>query len=300
VREASARFAVPQTWVRAVIRQESGGREYFHGAPVTSTAGAMGLMQLMPATYAELAARYGLGDDPYDPHDNIMAGTAYISELAARYGSPGFLAAYDAGPRRVDDYLAGRSALPNETIAYLASVAPRLVGSGAMSGPLAAFAGGGGGAAVSQAPPPVEVAEAEPPTAPGSQLWGGAPAAPAPAPAFVPPAAPPPRPAARGGFGLIGSAYADTLPMDTRDARWGVQVGAFTDPSQARQVADGARQVASAQLSRAQTVVGSVTHADGKVFYRARLIGVTEPAADSACGVLSARKWPCLAVPPGG
>jgi hypothetical protein len=216
-----------------------------------------------------------------------MAGTAYISELAARYGSPGFLAAYDAGPRRLDDYLAGRASLPNETVAYLDQVAPRLVGTGAMSGPLAAFARGAPVPPPSQAP--VEVAEAEPPTAPGSRLWGGVPMAPAPAP--------PPRP---GGFGLIGSAYADTRPMDPRDARWGVQVGAFTDPAQARQVANSARQVASAQLAAAHTVVGAVTHADGKVFYRARVIGVTQPAADSACGLLSARQWPCLAVPPGG
>ena len=44
----------------------------------TSQAGAMGLMQVMPVTYDELRARYNLGDDPYDPHDNVMAGTAYL------------------------------------------------------------------------------------------------------------------------------------------------------------------------------------------------------------------------------
>ena len=281
VREAAARFAVPEIWVRAVIRQESGGHEYLHGELVTSGAGAMGLMQLMPATYAE---------------------------LAARYGSPGFLAAYNAGPGRMDDYLAGRSSLPDETVAYLDSVAPTLVGSGAMSGPLVAYAGGGG-VTPATSPAPVEVAEAEPRTVAGSRLWSGAPAVPAPEPAPVPAPAPafvaasalpPPPPARRGGFGLIGSAYADTRPMDTHDARWGVQVGAFSDASQARQVADSARQIASAQLSQAQTVVGSVTHTDGRTCFRARLIGVTEPAADSACGVLSARQWPCLAVPPGG
>jgi soluble lytic murein transglycosylase-like protein len=43
-----------------------------------SERGAMGLMQIMPKTWTELRARHGLGADPYDPHDNILAGTAYI------------------------------------------------------------------------------------------------------------------------------------------------------------------------------------------------------------------------------
>jgi len=62
-----------------------------------SRKGAMGLMQIMPGTWADLRARYGLGADPYDSHDNILAGTAYIRELYDRYGAPGFLAAYNAG-----------------------------------------------------------------------------------------------------------------------------------------------------------------------------------------------------------
>ena len=48
----------------------------------------------------ELRARHDLGADPYNPHDNILAGAAYIRELHDRYGSPGFLADYNAGPRR--------------------------------------------------------------------------------------------------------------------------------------------------------------------------------------------------------
>jgi soluble lytic murein transglycosylase-like protein len=140
IHEASARFTVPQTWIRAVMRQESGGHEYLNGRLVTSDAGAMGLMQLMPATYAELADRYGLGNDPYEPHDNIMAGTGYISELYARYGSPAFLAAYNAGPHRLDQYNAGQARLPDETVAYIASIAPSL--EGPQTGPLAAYAYG--------------------------------------------------------------------------------------------------------------------------------------------------------------
>ncbi len=152
IREASQRFSVPDRWIRAVMRQESGGHEYLHGQLVTSDAGAAGLMQIMPATYEELRERYSLGGDPYDPHDNILAGTGYISELYASYGAPGFLAAYNAGPHRVDDFLAGRGALPNETVNYLASIAPNLGNDRPMSGPLAAYAGSGG---------PVEVAAAE-------------------------------------------------------------------------------------------------------------------------------------------
>ena len=66
----------------------------------------MGLMQIMPKTYAELRARYHLGSNPYDPRDNILAGAAYLREMHDRYGSAGFLAAYNAGPDRYDEHLA--------------------------------------------------------------------------------------------------------------------------------------------------------------------------------------------------
>lgn len=145
--EASRRFGVPDRWVREVMRQESGGQQYLNGRPTTSWAGAMGLMQVIPSTYDTLRQRYGLGDDPFDPHDNIMAGTAYIREMYEKYGSPGFLAAYNAGPGRVDSYLAGSQPLPNETVNYVASIAPRLGNDRPMSGPLAVYASAVGGAA---------------------------------------------------------------------------------------------------------------------------------------------------------
>jgi len=91
-------------------------------------------------TYAQMRDRYGLGPDPYAPHDNIMAGTAYIGEMYARYGSPGFLAAYNAGPGRLDSYLVGGTPLPHETVGYVASIAPRLGDSTAPTGPLAHYA----------------------------------------------------------------------------------------------------------------------------------------------------------------
>ena len=108
IREASAKYDIPDIWIRSLMRVESGGKEYVNGSLVTSGAGAMGLMQVMPDTYDGLRDRYNLGDDPYEPHDNIMAGTAYMREMYDLYGSPGFLAAYNAGPARLDDYLANK------------------------------------------------------------------------------------------------------------------------------------------------------------------------------------------------
>ncbi len=141
IREAAGRYSVPEQWVRAVMQQELGGEEQ-----AVSPVGAMGLMQVMPETYEGLRERYGLGSDPYDPHNNILAGTAYIREMYDRFGAPGFLAAYNAGPDRLDAYLGGTSRLPEETVNYLASVTPNLGNAVPLSGPLAtyAFAGAGG------------------------------------------------------------------------------------------------------------------------------------------------------------
>jgi len=88
----------------------------------------MGLMQLMPGTWVELSVRYGLGLDPFDPRDNILAGTAYLRELHDRFGSAGFLAAYHAGPSRYEQHLATGQPLPPETVAYVAAVTPLLAG----------------------------------------------------------------------------------------------------------------------------------------------------------------------------
>jgi len=119
ISEASKRFAVPENWIRAVIRVESGGRTILFGRPITSGAGAMGLMQLMGETYNEMRARNDLGADPYNAHDNIMAGTAYLRELYMKYGYPRLFAAYNAGPGRLEDHLHKGHALPAETRAYV-------------------------------------------------------------------------------------------------------------------------------------------------------------------------------------
>ena len=93
-----------------------------HGQPITSRAGAMGLMQLMPGTWKLMRERLGLGPDPHDPRDNILAGTYYLRLMHDRFGYPGLFAAYNAGPGRYAAYLAGRSRLPGETAAYLRTV----------------------------------------------------------------------------------------------------------------------------------------------------------------------------------
>ena len=123
IAEAAQRFELPAAWIRAVMRAESDV-----DPRALSPKGAIGLMQIMPETWAELRVRYRLGDDPYDPHDNIVAGAAYIRELFDRYGSPGWIAAYNAGPGRYEEALKGRP-LPGETRAYVATVAPIISGS---------------------------------------------------------------------------------------------------------------------------------------------------------------------------
>jgi hypothetical protein len=130
IAEAAQRFAIPTAWIRAIMRLESRGDRR-----AVSPKGAMGLMQLMPETWAALRVRYGLGRDPFDPHDNILAGAAFLREMHDRYGSPGFLAAYNAGPGRYEDYRDRRRPLPPETVAYVAALVP-FVGDGAIDGPV--------------------------------------------------------------------------------------------------------------------------------------------------------------------
>ena len=124
VAEAAERFGIPASWIRAIMHAES--RE---DPRAVSPKGAMGLMQIMPSTWAILRVRHRLGANPFDPHDNILAGAAFLRELHDRYGSPGFLAAYNAGPGRYEDHLATGRSLPAETKASVATIAP-LIGDG--------------------------------------------------------------------------------------------------------------------------------------------------------------------------
>lgn len=123
IAEASQRFGIPEHWVSAVMQVESAGH-----VTAVSTAGAMGLMQIMPSTWTELRLRHRLGNDPFEPRDNILGGTAYLREMYDLFGAPGFLGAYNAGPSRYAEHLETGRALPRETRVYVAMLAP-IIGS---------------------------------------------------------------------------------------------------------------------------------------------------------------------------
>ncbi|MCW1430880.1 lytic transglycosylase domain-containing protein [Novosphingobium sp. JCM 18896] len=123
IEEASNRFGVPVAWIERVMKTESAGRTRLGGRPIVSSAGAMGLMQLMPRTWADMRAKLGLGADPHEPRDNILAGTAYLRLMYDQFGYPGLFGAYNAGPGRYAEYLSGGRSLPGETRSYMAATA---------------------------------------------------------------------------------------------------------------------------------------------------------------------------------
>jgi len=123
IKEASRRFGVAEDWIRAVMRMESGGRAFLDKKPITSRAGAMGLMQVMPGTYRDMRQQHGLGADPFNPRDNVLAGAAYLGWLHEKYGYPKMFAAYNAGPATLEAQLAGARQLPGETRDYVRGIA---------------------------------------------------------------------------------------------------------------------------------------------------------------------------------
>jgi soluble lytic murein transglycosylase-like protein len=129
IAEASQRFNVPETWIRSVMQAESGGRTMLgENRPITSGAGAMGLMQLMPSTWRDMRADHRLGPDPYAPRDNIFAGAAYLHWLNAKYGYPALFAAYNDGPGNLEARLLDAGLLPAETRSYLTRVTAAVEG----------------------------------------------------------------------------------------------------------------------------------------------------------------------------
>jgi len=121
ISEASKRFGIPENWVRSVIAAESGG-----DVGAVSPKGAMGLMQLMPNTWEDLRSSYSFAPDPFDPHANILAGTAYLKALYDRFGYPALFAAYNAGEGRYEDHLRSGNPMPEETRAYVAGLGEKL------------------------------------------------------------------------------------------------------------------------------------------------------------------------------
>ena len=116
---AAQEWNIDPNLLQAVAGQESGGTA--NPDLARSTMGAQGRMQLMPGTAQEMGVT-----DTSDPIQNIYGGAKYLSQMLDRYGTPELaLAAYNAGPSRVDGYLAGRNGLPGETVAYVPSIARR-------------------------------------------------------------------------------------------------------------------------------------------------------------------------------
>jgi len=316
---AATRFDVPERWIREVMRVESAGQQWTpSGVLTTSPVGAMGLMQLMPETYDEVRARYGLGDDAYDPKNNILAGTAYLREMYDAFGSPGFLAAYNGGPARLQDYLTKNRPLPTETRRYVAMIAPYIqrIWPNSRSpaeqyavnqlpidippGPryvvhrsvVASKAGRHGHqanvryAAIDgrhkgrSGPAPIEVAEAPEPR-------GGS--------AHTPMRVAYAQSASHhGGFHLIESAEAsESMTHHLGGNSWAIQVGAYGKASQAHAAAGAAR----AATGRAQLVVATVKSGHA-MLYRARLAGMSHEAAIHACHKLSHGHSSCVVVAP--
>jgi hypothetical protein len=310
---AAQRFDVPSRWIRKVMQAESGGHEYIGGQLTVSDAGAIGLMQLEPETYQEMAARYGLGSDPFNPYDNIMAGTAYIHEMYEVYGSPGFLAAYDAGPGRLDSYMNNGRSLPRETANYVAMIAPEIQGyypshrseadqlalntlpAGVSTGILPANF-------VPNAPGPEQPDQ---PAAPEEQVAALAPeptvseAVDAPEPTFT---RPPPQP--RPSFSIIPAAMADTPPPETASPAiqpghigWAIQVGAYNSASNANAAIGLAELSAVQMLMNGHPVIVSY-HVAGHTKFRARVVGLPHSDAVNACARLLSGPTGCVVLSP--
>lgn len=119
IKKASNTYGVDEKLIKAVIKQESN-----YNTNATSSAGAQGLMQLMPETAQELGVK-----NPYDPEQNIMGGTKYLRQLLDRYSNKGLtakeqteytLAAYNWGMGNVENK--GLSNAPTETKNYVTNV----------------------------------------------------------------------------------------------------------------------------------------------------------------------------------
>ncbi len=307
ISEAAHKFDVPSLWIRAVMSVESNGQEYRGDQLIISPKGAMGLMQVMPETYADLESRYGLSDDPYDPHENILAGTAYLREMYDMYGSPGFLAAYNAGPRRLDDYLSNERPMPDETRRYVAMIAPMIEGIYPKNrSPAEAYA-------MNQLPfdipPGLRYGGGEVVLASTHRYAHGKEFARGKEKGHVVRYAsrlpePPPEPhvmlasaksgPTRHGFHFISEAMAEPAPMGHGNG-WAVQIGAYSHQGQAENAVHAAKEEAHAALGH--PTVASV-HEAHATLYRARLTGLSKAAAMKACAALSRSRKNCVVLSP--
>ena len=238
---------------------------------------------------------------------------AYIRLMYARYGAPAFLAAYNAGPQRLDDYLATGRPLPNETVNYVAAIAPELGAARVLSGPRATYADAApvviaraaayrrpaampcdSDAAYDPQAPCIETAPVAPPVPPQTALA-------APRPGCIQDAAyDPSMPCQPTAPPLVQPVlYAAAAAATPANGDWAVQVGAYRSPGQAHFANTMARQAAFAQLADSQAMIEATSRFGGAVLYRARLAGLARQGAAAACGALSQHSIPCMIVAPG-
>lgn len=305
IHEASDRFSVPQSWIRAVMQQESGGHQYINGHLTRSVHGAVGLMQIKPDTYAELAQRYHLGSDPYNPHDNIMAATGYIHELYERFGSPDFLGAYNCGPQCMENHRSRGAPLPGYARTYMAAITPHL------NDPV---------------PPSSLPVQSEPTLAPEQvapvqvvqntpQPYGPASAPPMEDDTLPPPSAGADSPTPQGAdtSDLQPASYqpdtyraVSSAPLAGSGIVWRpagatgnavIQIGAFSTPVRAMHAIALARQ-SSPALSHAQNRVEKVTPAGRAPVWRTRLAGLPAGQTDTICSALRQQGLSCIAITP--
>ena len=251
------------------------------------------------------------------------------------YGAPGFLAAYNAGPARLDDYLSNNRPLPEETRRYVAAIGPNLYGAlPIVRSPAEQYAmnalpvniprglrygrGAVQLASASSSRGRVQLASA------GAGSWSGGGRVPArqpvqvaqlqepamrPAPlppqlvAMTPPSAMPPAPSAAPGRGLhlISPAMAaDSMAIRRGSAapgQWAIQIGAFASQGLAQSALSSARGQARPELAIARTYVGTVQGGRGTL-WRARMVGLSKETAVQACEKLSRGRSSCIVLSP--
>lgn len=297
INQSSQRFNVPDQWIRAVMLQESRGYQYYNKRPITSPHGAKGLMQLKTPTYLDMAKRYNLGKDPYNPHDNIMAGTAYIRILYNQFGAPGFVAAYHGGPGTLSNHINRGAALPKLTKQYLAAVSPKLGNDVPMSGPFAKYASSSSRRVNSKTPLPLEAYYRPKSYTPTTMVAQNTVSPPrrvkttSVATSYKPmtPIYPVQRQAPPE---VVQVAY---VPSANTSGNWGVQVGAYSSAGLAQQATSRAQQNSGGILSSASQSI-QVVNKNGSPLYRARLTGVNQIAAIQACRQLKQKGMNCVTV----
>ncbi|GCD76109.1 murein transglycosylase [Acetobacter pasteurianus NBRC 3299] len=309
IQEASTRFSIPQAWIRAVMQQESGGHQYMHGHLTRSVHGAVGLMQIKPDTYRELAKRYQLGSDPYNPHDNIMAGSGYIRQLYDRFGSPDFLAAYSCGPQCMENHRTHHTVLPSYAKAYLASVTPHL------NDPVPSAITPASTIAIADTPAPTITPAVA--VAPAQQVASIA------SPGIAPPITDdiePPAPSASDTSAIPVSSSADTQPITNTPPAYQaantvpvsgpamiwqqntpsggaiIQIGAFSSQERAQHAIQIAHQSTPA-LARAEDRIDRIAlKSSGQSVWRSRLAGLPSAQTDTICMSLKQQGLNCVAV----